>query len=156
MVQTLSATTLLAVRREAVLNAITKDCEFAKMLFNLAARDVILAEQQATRLRSTIATERVAQFLIEMDDRLSVGRKIELPMRRKHIADYLGITFETVSRVLNRLQKDGVIECLDVQRRKIVIRDKVRLQKLTADGSGMVYSEQTRHKKRQSSRMFAL
>jgi CRP/FNR family transcriptional regulator, anaerobic regulatory protein len=59
------------------------------------------------------AEEKIASFLIAWRDRLAGlrGAKnvIDLPMSRQDIADYLGLTIETVSRTLNRFERDGVI-----------------------------------------------
>ena len=56
------------------------------------------------------AAERVATFLLEMDRRLSVAGMLSLPMCRRDIADYLGLTLETVSRTLSALHARGVLE----------------------------------------------
>ena len=57
------------------------------------------------------ADERVASFLLDLSRRLhhSTSRGIELPMLRSDIADYLGLTTETVSRVLSRLKASGCL-----------------------------------------------
>ena len=56
------------------------------------------------------AQERVASFLVEMSERISIGALIELPMSRQDIADYLGLTIETVSRTLTALESAAAIE----------------------------------------------
>jgi CRP/FNR family nitrogen fixation transcriptional regulator len=55
------------------------------------------------------AVERVAAFLIDMSERQGGLRMIELPMSRTDIADYLGLTIETISRVLSKLRQKGII-----------------------------------------------
>jgi DNA-binding transcriptional regulator YhcF (GntR family) len=63
-------------------------------------------------LLSTTAEERIICFLIEMVQRASPGEDdlIALPMARRDIADYLGLTIETVSRTLWDLERRGAIE----------------------------------------------
>jgi CRP/FNR family transcriptional regulator, anaerobic regulatory protein len=62
------------------------------------------------------AEEKVAIFLIRWRDRLArigpVAAITPLPMSRQDIADYLGLTIETVSRTFTKLERDGVIEIM--------------------------------------------
>jgi CRP/FNR family nitrogen fixation transcriptional regulator len=76
------------------------------------------------------AQERVAGFLLEMADRVPGGGAVELPMSRQDIADYLGLTIETVSRTLTQLEKTAAIE-LPTSRR-IVLRNRSALNRLNA------------------------
>lgn len=55
------------------------------------------------------AEERVAHFLLEMSRRTGNLATVNLPMSRQDIADYLGITIETVSRTLTHLEQSGTI-----------------------------------------------
>jgi CRP/FNR family transcriptional regulator, anaerobic regulatory protein len=55
--------------------------------------------------------------------------RFALTMPRTDIANYLRLAPETVSRVLRRLQHDGV---LDVDRREVELRDRERLEALAA------------------------
>jgi CRP/FNR family transcriptional regulator len=57
------------------------------------------------------ATEKVASFLMLMAERQGCedGDAVEVPMTRADIADYLGLTIETVSRTLSRLKQEGLI-----------------------------------------------
>jgi CRP-like cAMP-binding protein len=76
------------------------------------------------------AQERVVGFLLEMADRVSGGNAVELPMSRQDIADYLGLTIETVSRTLTHLENAAAIE-LPTSRR-VVLRNRTALNRLNA------------------------
>src|SRR5262249_29656210 len=75
---------------------------------------------------SKSAQERVVGFLLEMAKRgSSSGNSIDLPMSRQDIADYLGLTIETVSRTLWALENCGAIEIS--RRRRIQFRSRSTL-----------------------------
>jgi CRP-like cAMP-binding protein len=76
------------------------------------------------------AQERVATFLMEMAERVSTPGTVELAMSRQDIADYLGLTIETVSRTLGRLEKTDTIEVSSS--RRIVLRDHSALRRLNS------------------------
>jgi CRP/FNR family nitrogen fixation transcriptional regulator len=67
------------------------------------------------------APERVAAFLLEMNGRLTAAGVMALPMNRRDIADYLGLTIETVSRALSEFQRKGYLRFLDPLQRQIVV-----------------------------------
>jgi CRP/FNR family nitrogen fixation transcriptional regulator len=76
------------------------------------------------------AVERVAAFLIEMDRRLTAAGVLALPMCRRDIADYLGLTLETVSRALSDLHQKGVLGFIGQTQREIVLLDRDKLAAL--------------------------
>jgi CRP-like cAMP-binding protein len=76
------------------------------------------------------AEERAAGFLLEMADRVPSGGAVELPMSRQDIADYLGLTIETVSRTLKILEEAATIEV--AKRRRILLRNRSALRRLNA------------------------
>lgn len=76
------------------------------------------------------AMERVASFLLEMDRRLATTGMVALPMCRRDIGDYLGLTLETVSRALSQLHADGVVGFSGA--RQIVLRNRQHLRNLNA------------------------
>jgi CRP/FNR family transcriptional regulator, nitrogen fixation regulation protein len=76
------------------------------------------------------AEERVAGFLLEMAGRNSASQSIELPMSRQDIADYLGLTIETVSRTFTQLAQSGTI-VLETSRR-VLFRNRAALHRLNA------------------------
>ena len=74
------------------------------------------------------AQERVASFLLEMSERASGANAIDLPMSRQDIADYLGLTIETVSRTLTSLESCAAIEV--PTSRRIVLRNRPALNRM--------------------------
>jgi CRP-like cAMP-binding protein len=97
-----------------------------------------LSDSQArlVMLGRQTAIERLAWFLVRKRDRLA-GRDgvLDLPMSRLDIADYLGLTIETVSRTLSKLKAEGLI-ALPMPTR-LEIRDRDRLEDMAA-GEGAV------------------
>lgn len=67
------------------------------------------AQTHMLLLGRTTASEKVARFLLDVAERYR-GDIITLPMGRQDMADYLGLTVETISRMLGRLQADGIVE----------------------------------------------
>jgi CRP/FNR family transcriptional regulator len=102
-------------------------------LYRMAAHELAAAQQQYVLLGRKTATERLASFLLmlakraEMSTGVGAGM-VRLPMSRSDIADYLGLTKETVSRVISALKRDRIIrlETLDV----IKVLDRDRLEQL--------------------------
>jgi CRP/FNR family transcriptional regulator, nitrogen fixation regulation protein len=76
------------------------------------------------------AQKRVAGFLLEMAKRSAVTAEVQLPMSRQDIADYLGLTIETVSRTLTQLQKGAAIAV--PSSRRILLRNRAALTRLNA------------------------
>ena len=76
------------------------------------------------------AQERVVGFLLEMAARMPSGNQFELPMSRQDIADYLGLTIETVSRTLTQLENSAAIEL--PTSRHVVLRNRATLGRLNS------------------------
>jgi CRP/FNR family transcriptional regulator, nitrogen fixation regulation protein len=76
------------------------------------------------------AKQRRATFLLHMALRSSGGNEIELPMSCQDIADYLGLTIETVSRTMTQLENEAAIGM--ASSRRIVLRNRAALTTLNA------------------------
>jgi CRP/FNR family transcriptional regulator, nitrogen fixation regulation protein len=74
------------------------------------------------------APERLASFLLEIGERLQSSEEVELPMSRRDIAEYLGLTVETVSRTFTQLEAEMTI-ALPTSRR-IALCNRVALERL--------------------------
>ena len=101
------------------------------------ARDeLVAAQEQMLLLGRKMPAEKIASFLLGLSRRAErwemPSDPVLLPMSRGDIADYLGLTVETVSRTFTRLKSEGVIELPEAHR--VVLSDRERLEEL-ADGS---------------------
>jgi CRP-like cAMP-binding protein len=120
---------VLVIRRSAVAALAARDNDVARQLWALTGRELHRVQDHLMLLVKT-AQERVAGFLLEMADRVAGGNEIELPMSRQDIADYLGLTIETVSRTLTQLTSTRAIEVPNS--RRIVLRNRTALSRLNA------------------------
>ncbi len=104
----------------------------ARRLRDLTAASLRAAHAQLVLLGRKTASERIASFLLDMDARLPARRSgaLELPMSRTDMADYLGLTIETVCRVLAHLRRDGTIA---VTRGGVEIRSRVALEQFASE-----------------------
>jgi CRP-like cAMP-binding protein len=75
----------------------------------MTLRDLAHAQTHMMLLGRMTAPERVASFLLELSERREARSAIEVPMSRTDIADYLGLTIETVCRVLSAFKRAGAI-----------------------------------------------
>ena len=108
--EAISDTTVLVFSRRALECLAARSIEVARALWALTARSLDHAEDHMLLLGRKTAAERVAAFLLEMDDRMQPTGAIRLPMTRRDIGDYLGLTLETVSRALSHLKAEGTVE----------------------------------------------
>jgi CRP/FNR family nitrogen fixation transcriptional regulator len=123
-------TTVRLIRRCSLEHVAETDVVVALDLLNMTTRNLRHAEEHMLLLGRKTSLERVAAFLLEMDRRLTAAGIIALPMSRRDIADYLGLTLETVSRALSCLHAKGILGFLGQTQREIVLLDRVRLAEL--------------------------
>jgi CRP/FNR family nitrogen fixation transcriptional regulator len=121
-------TTVRLVSRRSLDQAAGIDVKVAQKLWTMTAGDLRRAEDHMLLLGRKSAMERVANFLLEMDRRLAIAGMMALPMCRRDIGDYLGLTLETVSRALSQLHNEGVLGLSGA--RQIVLRNRPRLQNM--------------------------
>jgi CRP/FNR family transcriptional regulator len=123
--------TLCRYRRPAFERLIDTVPGFARRVLTVTSHELRVAQDQMLLLGRKTAAERVASFLLLMAEQQG-GEEISVPMGRNDIADYLGLTVETVCRTLSQLKRSELIEL--PTHGHIVIRDRDELEELAAGG----------------------
>ena len=123
-------TTVRLMKRASLTHVAETDAMVARDLLNMTATSLQHAEDHMLLLGRKTSLERVAAFLLEMDGRLTAAGIMALPMCRRDIADYLGLTLETVSRALSTLHGEGILGFIGQTQRQIVQLDRPKLAAL--------------------------
>ena len=103
---------------------VDKHSPMERELYRIAAHELASAHQQMVLLGRKTATERLASFLVVLAGR-GASRFVRLPMSRSDIADYLGLTKETVSRVLSAFRRDRLIRLQAIDEVEILERESL-------------------------------
>ena len=133
--EAIEPTTVCRFRRSEYRQLI-RDCPMLEtVLLERANHELAAAQNQMLLLGRKTAVERIASFLLDLPAhdpaRPNPAGHVRLPMSRSEIADYLGLTIETVSRVLTRLKTQGFVTLPSLN--EVVVSQPRRLRAL-ADG----------------------
>jgi len=120
-------TTVRLMKRRSLEMVAENDAAVARNLLNMTTNSLRHAEDHMLLLGRKTSLERVAAFLIEMDKRSTAAGVLALPMCRRDIADYLGLTLETVSRALSRLHGLDILGFIGNSQRQIMLLDRAKL-----------------------------
>lgn len=103
------------------LEAACGDGDRTAMVFGFALKSLQRTRDHALLLGGATAAQKVATFLFEIAERRQADGAVDLLMCRQDIADYLGLTIETVSRTLSQFERNGLIALPSA--RHVVLRD---------------------------------
>ena len=120
----------LCVFKQEVLDIyLEKNMNLAKELLHMTSHELTLAQDRIGVLGKMNANERVAKFILNISDqRARIGwqeNPISLPMTRQDIADYLGLTLETVSREITRFKTSNLIKVMSSKQIYIIDKEKL-------------------------------
>jgi CRP/FNR family nitrogen fixation transcriptional regulator len=122
--------TVMAYRRRGLETMVSQDDRLGRWFFAHAMNSMASAREHSLLLGRASAAQKIAAFLLEVEDRGSTAGAVDLMMSRQDIADYLGLTIETVSRTLSQLERDAVIGLPSA--RRVVLKDRRTLRALNA------------------------
>jgi CRP/FNR family transcriptional regulator len=128
--EALMPTTLCRFPRRKLETLLDEMPNLEQRLLAMASHELAAAQDQMVLLGRKSARERVVSFMLMLSNSAARhGRPdgpVSLPMSRSDIADYLGLTIETVSRTLTGLRKQGLIELLDEKHVRLSRRSELR------------------------------
>jgi len=126
--EAITEVTVCRYPRSAIDRLVEEMPGFARRLVTMTAQELRTAQEQMLLLGRKSATEKVASFLLLVSEGQGDSDEIEVPMGRGDIADYLGLTIETVSRTLTKLKRDGLIALPTAAH--VELRDREQLEEL--------------------------
>jgi CRP/FNR family nitrogen fixation transcriptional regulator len=118
---------VLYLKRSAFLSAAAHDSRIASFLLAAATWELRRTQEHAL-LISRGAKCRLATFLLDLSSRLEITKYLDLPMSHQDIADHLGLTIETVSRTITKLERSGLIARLSP--RTLVLLNRPSLSRI--------------------------
>ena len=122
---------VMLINRSTLERVAMHDAGVNEELLSVTVRRLEEAGEHVLLLGRKTAGERVAAFLLEMERRLPSAMTIGLPMMRRDIADYLGLSVETVSRAITSFQDEGMVTRSNA--RKIGVQKRAMLHKIDPD-----------------------
>jgi CRP/FNR family nitrogen fixation transcriptional regulator len=128
--EAVSDCTLVSYRRRSVETLAQKDESISRQLFQYAMQNLAHAQGHSLLLGRRGAAEKVASFLLGQAAHSADKRVVNLAMTRQDIADYLGLTIETVSRSFSQFERDGVIGLANT--REVRLKNIAALEDLAA------------------------
>ena len=114
---------VMRYRRKATEQLMDQDPGVARLLREAMLRDLANAHGRTLLLGRMTAPERVAAFLLEISERRDGRKFLNVPMSRIDIADYLGLTIETVCRILSGFKRDSAIAIPNAHRIELLDRE---------------------------------
>lgn len=108
--KSLTEATVIKINQQLIKSVFDKYPIIAQRYQELTSNILALVLDQLFVMGQKTAHQRIAHFLLDMENRLGHGdNKFHLPMSRQDIADYLGMSLETSSRGFSKLKKEGLI-----------------------------------------------
>jgi CRP/FNR family transcriptional regulator len=135
--EALEPTEICSMPRRKLEAVFARHPELERRLLAIISHELSVAQDQMLLLGRKTAAERLAAFLLRQSERNTrIGwpaDPVHLAMSRADIADYLGLTIETVSRTFTKLKEEGAIRL--PSKSVVELANRARLQ-LLAEGAG--------------------
>lgn len=133
--EALQRSTLCRIPKSRLSEVMERFPKLEHRLLSVASNEIAHAQDHLLILGRKLSRERLATALISLNER--VGKKLpegwllDLPMSRRDLADYVGLTIETVSRTISQMEREGLLTRTSLH--SLIIPDLDSLSKLTGD-----------------------
>jgi len=118
---------VLFIKRAGLLSVAAQESQVARFLLATTTNDLRRSHEHSLLINKS-APCRVATFLADLWTRSGKLKYLDLPVSHQDIADYLGLTIETLSRTITGFERSGVVS--RVSTRRLVIRSEMALERL--------------------------
>jgi CRP/FNR family transcriptional regulator, anaerobic regulatory protein len=138
-IEAISDAGLLRYARSSFESLLDRDPRAGRRFFGVMCKELTAVQDRLLLLGRKTATERLASFLLAMADRKARANggngqgRVELPMNRSDMADYLGLRIETICRLLTDLKSRRIIDLPDIHSVVLLRRDE--LEELSEGGA---------------------
>ena len=122
-----TSTTTRFLKRSVVLAMATRDKRVANFLLANTTKELRRLQEHAASFNRD-ARCRLATFLIDLSVRTGKTENLDLPMSHQDIADYVGLSIETVSRVITEFERSGFV--VRMSARSLMLRDRNALMRI--------------------------
>jgi CRP/FNR family nitrogen fixation transcriptional regulator len=116
---------VLFIKRAGLLSIASQEGRVASFLLATTTNDLRRSHEHSLLINKS-ATCRVGTFLADLWARSGKLKYLDLPVSHQDIADYLGLTIETLSRTITGMERSGVIS--RVSTRRLIIRNEMALE----------------------------
>ena len=116
---------ILFLKRSVLLSVASQERGFANTLLAATTNELLRTQEHAMMIGRS-AQCRVAKFLTDLWMRLGKTACLDIPMSHQDIADHLGLTIETVSRVITNLERAGLVRRVSPQR--LILQNQLALR----------------------------
>lgn len=137
-IEAISDAGLLRYARSSFESLLDRDPRAGRRFFGVMCKELTAVQDRLLLLGRKTATERLASFILAMADRKAGANgngqaRVELPMNRSDMADYLGLRIETICRLLTDLKSRRIIDLPDIHSVVLLRRDE--LEELSEGGA---------------------
>jgi CRP/FNR family nitrogen fixation transcriptional regulator len=126
--EAVSDCSVIAFRRRGLEAILAQDARLGRWFFSHAMTSLARAREHSLLLGRGSAAVKISAFLLEVAEREGCDSVVELAMSRQDIADYLGLTIETVSRTMSQLEREGTIGLPTA--RRVMLKNRMALRAL--------------------------